>query len=214
MREPPGGPQHERSPSRQGNSVSEQLRTALAGGVDHPLNADRIDELEWSELPSEAPTHHAVHVLGGVGDVRRHAWRRRPATARVSREEIVRLCRCPSNSARTRSAALAAVPVASSEGSRGADCGLYSSVAGSSVEDARLAVGIFDALVESLPRLLAGEATREHLIHECRQDEYAARRSVREAVAQVPYDVTENVDARQDPASGTWRSWAGRARAR
>ena len=77
---------------QQGNSVSEQLRTALTGGVDHPLNADRVDELERSELPAEAPTHHAVHVLGGVGDVRRHLGgvdqRRRECLAKKSADSV------------------------------------------------------------------------------------------------------------------------------
>ena len=53
----------------------EQLRADLARDLEHALDADRISNLERSELPSKSPSHHAIHIVGGVRDRRRHPRR-------------------------------------------------------------------------------------------------------------------------------------------
>jgi hypothetical protein len=37
----------------------------LAAGrsIDDVLHADRFDQLEWSQLPSESPSHDTVHIV-------------------------------------------------------------------------------------------------------------------------------------------------------
>ena len=167
-----------------------------ACGLEHLTHAERVHQFERPALPPEPPPHHAVDIVGCVGDSARdpgcidHGGRQRApqelADAVVAGEELTdaRLEIRHRFGGRQRA-------------ERGLLQGPVLQCLRVDDEDVRRAVRLFHALVEALAGLLACEAGVEHPLHERRERERASRLAVGEPLVQVGHDVPEDVDAGQ-----------------